>query len=64
MLADAPKFFEFPNEGIKNPDFLSTVGSGWKNFENKTLACYKVLTMHFYNELLFVFIVNYFFRSN
>ena len=27
MLADAPKFFESPNEGIKNPDFLSSVES-------------------------------------
>ena len=27
-----PKFFDSLNDGIKKPDFLSTVGSGWKNF--------------------------------
>ena len=28
IFIEAPKFFESLNEGIKNPDFLLTVGSG------------------------------------
>ena len=33
-LKDAPKFFDSLNDGVKKPDFLSTVGSGWKTLEN------------------------------
>ena len=31
IFMDVPKFFELPNYGGKKPDFLFTVGSGWKN---------------------------------
>ena len=48
-----PKFLKLVivlNVGIKNPDFLSTVGSmDEKIFLNKKLFIVKFLTKHFYN---------------
>ena len=38
MLTEFPKIFELFNWGLRKPDCLSTVGSGWKNFENIKLG--------------------------
>ena len=32
IVAESPKLLEFDICGIRKPDFLSTDGSGWKNF--------------------------------